>query len=99
LAIFISPINVALLDQLKQSGVDDEKFQDIMSKLSNEEVVPKYSSFQGLLYRGGRLVVGRNVELQTQIIQLFHDSALGDHAGVAVTTKKGGLLILVEGSW
>jgi len=51
------------LDQVKQSWVDDEKVQDIMSKLSNEKVVSKYSYFQGLLYGGGRSVVGRNTEL------------------------------------
>jgi len=73
---------------MKQYWVNDENVQDIISRLSSEEIVPKYSYFKGLLYRNERSVVGRNTELHTQIIQFFHASALGGHFGVTALRRE-----------
>jgi len=88
LTLSISTINAELLANSKKSWEDDEDLQAILHKLSNGEPVPKYSYSQGLLYRKGKLAVGRDVVPQTQIVQFLHDSALGGHSGVEVTTKR-----------
>ena len=99
LATSISTINATLLENIKQSWENDVDIQSIISRLSNGEIIPKYSYSQGLLYRNGRLVLGKNVELQTQLMQFFHDSALGGHSGGSYNYQKDSLLVLVEGSW
>jgi len=81
-------INSELLDQVKQSWVADEDIQGIINKLRNWEVVSKYTYSQNLLYRKGRLVVGRDAGLRANIIKLFYNSPLGGHFGMAVTEKR-----------
>jgi len=76
------------LENVKQSWEDDSIIQDLISKLRNGEAVPKYSYSQGLLYRKGKLVVGKGVGSHTKIIQFFLASALGGHYGVVITTKR-----------
>jgi len=88
LAISTSSIHATLLEDVKQSWENDNNIQDLINKLKNREAVAKYSYSQGLLYRKGKLVVGKGDGLHTKIIQFFHASALGGHSGVAVTTKR-----------
>ena len=42
----------------------------------------------GLLWFQGRLVVGDNNQLRTQILQSLHDSPLGGHSGISSTYHK-----------
>ena len=88
MAISLSSVSSDLLEQIKQSWQTDETLQDIVCRLSRGELIPKCTYSQGLLYRKGKLMVGHDVGLHTQIIKLFHDSSLGGHSGVAVTTKR-----------
>ena len=88
LAISTSTINADLLAKVKQSWENDESLQAIITKLKNGEVAPHYSFTQELLYRKGRVAVGKDPDLQVQIIQFFHASSFGGHSGVAVTIKR-----------
>ena len=84
----VSEINSSLMEQVKQSWAQDPLIQQILDKIQQGEHPPHYSYSQGLLYRKGRLVVGNQEGLHSTIIQLFHDSSLGGHSGVAVTIKR-----------
>jgi len=88
LTLSFSSVHTSLLEEVKVSWEQDANVQSIITQLEGGEVVPHYTLSQGLLYRKGKLVVGNSAALQAKIIQLFHDSALGGHSGVAVTTKR-----------
>ena len=85
LTLSLTSVHTSLIEEVKLSWEQDDNIQSIVTKIESGEVVPHYSLSQGLLYRKGRLVVGSNAALQTKIIPLFHDSALGGHSGVAVS--------------
>ena len=50
-----------------------------------------------MLYRKGKLVVGSVVGLRQQLLQLFHDSAVGGHSGVRVTKKRLSSIVYWKG--
>jgi len=87
-AMTVSSIDSALLEQVKQSWLTDDNIQVIINRLNNGESVPKYSYSQGLLCKNGRVVVGNDAALHFHIIKLFYDSSFGGHSGVAVTVKR-----------
>ena len=84
----IATLDSELIAHIKQSCTADLTIQGILNRLARGETLPKFSLTQGLLYRNGKLVVGKGGELHSKIISLFHDSAYGGHSGVAVTTKR-----------
>ena len=88
LSITISSLQTDLLDRIKGSWTDDNHLQSIIQSLTAGQSNPKYQWAQNLLYRNGKLVVGNDPSLQTNIIQLFHNSPLGGHSGITVTKKK-----------
>jgi len=87
-AMTVSSLDLELLAQVKQSLRANDSIQTIISKLINGETIPKYIYSQGILYRNGRVVVGKDSSLHSKIIQLFHDSSFSGHSGVAMTTKR-----------
>ena len=87
-AMTISSLDSELVAQIKQSWEVDASVQVILSKLGSGEVLPKFIFSQGILYRNGRIVVGKSGELHSKIIELFHNSTFRGHFRVAVTTKR-----------
>ena len=88
MALIVSEINSELLDQVKQSWVEDAYAQEMISKLQQGEGFSHYSYTQGLLYRKGKIVMGNKEGIHYSIIQLFRDSCLGGHSGIVVTIKR-----------
>lgn len=85
----VSTISTTLLEEIKQSWKTDKGVQTLIQELSLHPAShPHYSWVNQLLCRKGKLVVGQNVPLQTQIISLYHDSATRGHSGTAVTAKR-----------
>ncbi|GJS53570.1 putative mitochondrial protein [Tanacetum coccineum] len=52
----------------------------------------KYSWTGEILKRKGKMVVGNDPELRKELVQHFHDEAIGGHSGAHVTIKKLGSL-------
>ncbi|GKD35807.1 putative mitochondrial protein [Tanacetum coccineum] len=48
----------------------------------------KYSWTGEILKRKGKVVVGNDIELRKELVQHFHDEAIGGYSGAHVTTKK-----------
>ena len=88
LAMTVSEVSSSLLEQIKQSWTLDPNVQQLLTQIQQGETPLHYSYSQGLLYRKGRLVVGRQKDLHSTIIQAFHDSSFGGHSGIAVTVKR-----------
>ncbi|GJV54036.1 putative mitochondrial protein, partial [Tanacetum coccineum] len=50
-----------------------------------------------ILKRKGKVVVGNDLELRKELVQHFHDEAIGGHSGAHVTMKKLGSLFYWKG--
>ncbi|GJY69865.1 retrotransposable element Tf2 [Tanacetum coccineum] len=57
----------------------------------------KYSWTGEILKRKGKVVVGNDPELRKELVQHFHDEAIGGHSGAHVTMKKLGPLFYWKG--
>jgi len=69
--------------------VQDQDLQHLIADLiSSPQSHPKYTWSQGLLKRTGKLVVGQNAELRSQLIQLVHAYPFRGHSGAEVAYKK-----------
>ena len=88
LAIMLSTINSNLMQSIKDSRSQDSSLQTLVESLSAGQQHPKYTWVQGILYRRGKIVAGNNPVLKQQLLQLFHDSAMGRHSSVEVTKKR-----------
>jgi hypothetical protein len=58
----------------------------LLTKLSiYPQAVPGYTLSNGLLRHKGKLVIGNSGQLRTQLLENFHQSALGRHSGERAT--------------
>jgi transposase InsO family protein len=83
-----STISTSLMEEIRSSYETDPIIQTIikdLQRLANSH--PHYNWVHDHLNRKGRVVVGNNRALRSQIISLFHNSALGGHSGMTVTSK------------
>ncbi|GJY94082.1 reverse transcriptase domain-containing protein, partial [Tanacetum coccineum] len=58
----------------------------------------KYSWTGEILKRKGKVVVGNDLELRKELVQHFHNEAIGGHSGAHVTMKKLGSLLYWKGT-
>lgn len=66
------------VQQIKDSYKDDNKISELIQQLQlNPNGRPGYVYKDGLLYRKGNVIVGRDAELRKELLKLHHDSALG----------------------
>lgn len=96
IALTVSSLDYELLAHIKQSWKNDDSTQIILDKLGKGETLPEYTLSQDILYRNGKIVVGKGKDLCSKIIKLFHDSSLEGHSGVAITVKRMMYPFLVE---
>lgn len=67
----------------------DEEAKKLLSALAlDPNANPLFSLENGVLKHKGRIWIGNNVILQSQIFAAFHSSALGGHSGAPVTYKR-----------
>ncbi|KAJ0483339.1 putative nucleotidyltransferase, Ribonuclease H [Helianthus annuus] len=84
----MSSVNPLLLDRIKGTWQTDEKLQDIIKQIDQGKVIPHVTWDGQLLKRKNKLWVGNDVQLQNDIIQLFHSSPIGGHSGYYPTLQK-----------
>jgi len=77
------------MEQVIQSYEDDPNCIELLQKLSiDPAAVPYYSLREGILRYKGKLVIGDNGQLKTQLLETFHQSAFGGHSGERATLKR-----------
>nr|GEV99432.1 retrotransposon-related protein [Tanacetum cinerariifolium] len=91
---------------------DDETYEDcvgdmIVGKMNTQNLIKslqnhsykgnKYSWTSEILKRKGKVIVGNDPYLRKELVQYFHDEAIGGHSGAHVTVKKLGSLFYWKG--
>lgn len=85
----ISTVIPSWITQVLQSYENDTKCSGMITKLSvNTEALPNVTLVKGLLRYKGRLLIGSSGNLRTQLLQSFHNSALGGHLGERATYQR-----------
>jgi hypothetical protein len=73
--------------RLRHRSSADEELQQIKVKWGeNHESNPHVTIKDEMIFWKGRLMVPQNNHIRDQILQEFHNSAIGGHAGIARTT-------------
>ena len=85
----ISSISSDLMAQIQSSWENDRELRQLITELQQQNLKDSsYSWSQGQLTRNGRVVVGKDMQLQLQIIKLFHDGGLKGHSSMIATIKR-----------
>ena len=83
-----------LLDRIKHSWLTDPKTVHLIHKAKNAgDKGSKYSWQAGLLKRKGKLVVGDDSVLKTDLLKYFHSSPEGGHSGMDATSRRIGAVV------
>lgn len=83
----ISSVSPRWLDAVVKTYEADSQVQSILAKLAvDPEAVPPFSLSDGLLRYHGRVWLGKDPLLQRQVMQAFHQSALGVILAVQLLT-------------
>jgi len=82
-------ITSELIQRVNDSCRVDHKLQKFIDSIRMNQNPRKYYTFENdVLRRKAKLVVGNNAKLRTQILQPFHDSAIGGHSGYEMTYRR-----------
>ena len=82
------------------SYVRDRGLQKVILELQqNPKSHKKICWDQGQLKRKGKIVVGNDVTLQIEILNLFHASGLGGHSGVHATYQRIATILYWKRLW
>lgn len=77
------------IEQVVKSYEEDKFCTDLITKLSiDSQAMPNYTLSNGLIRYKGKLLIGANGELRQQLLQSFHQSALGGHSGERATCQR-----------
>ena len=80
-----------LLDGIKMTWTTDPQLAQLISHLQQgTHTSSKFTWQDGQLRRRGRLVVGADSELRTDLLDYFHNSATGGHSGMHATLARLG---------
>jgi hypothetical protein len=93
-----STISTSLMEEIRQSYTNDSAIQHIIKDLQQSTAShPHYTWVNDHLNRKGKVVIGNNDELQIKLIAMFHNSVMGGHSRMTVTTKTVGSLFYWKG--
>ena len=98
LAMAISSISGGLMEEIQKSWENDPQLTKVIGQLKeqNSNSSP-YNWKDNQLTRKGRLVVGKDLLLQTKLIQLFHEGGIGGHSGMQATVKRIATILFWKG--
>ncbi|OMO86983.1 Integrase, catalytic core [Corchorus capsularis] len=85
----ITSFNSELMGRIQASWETDTKLQQVILKLKQGQTSnSKYTWSGNQLHRKGKLVVGDDRELRRELLEYFHNSPLGGHAGMQATLSR-----------
>ena len=96
----LSSVSSDINHQILDSYTRDPGVTQIIQEL--EQNSNSHSSFtweKGELRRKGRVVVGKDPKLHSQILEWFHSSGLGGHSGVHATYQRISAILYWKGLW
>ncbi|GKF93557.1 reverse transcriptase, partial [Tanacetum coccineum] len=97
-AMILSTITSDLLQDIKSSYAQDPSLQKTIDQLTQGVMVDsKYQLARGILKRKGKIVVGKDEQLRTTIVQHYHADVMGGHLGTTVTAHRVGALFYWKG--
>ena len=92
-ALTTSTISTTIMQEIVQSYDNDPIIQTLIHELQQSPAShPHYTWVNGYLNRKEKVVVGNNQELRGKLISMFHNSTMGGHSGMMITTKTVGSL-------
>ena len=85
----ITSLQTDLVDKIRQSWYHDAALLSLIQQLQ-QAVRPqsKFTWSSDQLRRNGKLVVGQDLQLRKELLDLFHASAVGGHSGVHPTMAR-----------
>ena len=85
----ISTISSDLMHQIQFTWDTDAELRELILQLQQQKSINSpYIWSQEQLTRRGRIVVGKDKQLQLRIISMFHDGSIGGHSGMTATLKR-----------
>jgi hypothetical protein len=85
----VTTIVPSWINQVLQSYEQDPHCSDMITKLTiDPQAIPNMSFSKGLLRYKGRMYIGSNGNLQQNLLESFHNSALGGHSGERATYQR-----------
>ncbi|KAH0670700.1 hypothetical protein KY290_026097 [Solanum tuberosum] len=85
-ALSLAITEIALVDKLKALNKSNEELLALQQKLLNTpDFMSSFSFQEGLLLFKNRLVIPKDASLRLMLLEEFHASKIGGHAGVART--------------
>jgi hypothetical protein len=77
------------LEKVQEGYNEDVKAKQIIAALAvSPQSIPHFNLSNGLLRYKSRIWIGTNVEMQHQILEAMHSSAIGGHSGFPATYRK-----------
>jgi hypothetical protein len=90
-ALTLSSISTNIMEEIRQTWAADPNLQRVIKEVRKDaNSHPAYAWVNKTLLRKGKVVVGRDSQLQTKLTSFYHDSAAGGHSGATVTAKRLG---------
>lgn len=85
----ISTVIPKWVEQVTRIYEQDKTCSEFISNLIvDPQAIPHFSCSNGVLRYKGRLFIGANGDLRQQLLQSFHNLALGDHSGERATYQR-----------
>ncbi|KAH0633599.1 hypothetical protein KY284_036385 [Solanum tuberosum] len=89
LALVVSPTGIDLFQAIVDSWSSDAELQQLITDLQTDPSTHKQFTWsQGHLRRKGKLVIGKDQNLRTEIMTLWHSGSQEGHSGVEATLKR-----------
>lgn len=76
------------MERIRGTWEKDSHLQVVIQQLKRGQIVKHYSWFQDQLKRKRKFVVGKDDKIRREILQHYHDSALGGHSGINATYRR-----------
>jgi RNase H-like domain found in reverse transcriptase/Reverse transcriptase (RNA-dependent DNA polymerase)/Integrase zinc binding domain/Chromo (CHRromatin Organisation MOdifier) domain/Retroviral aspartyl protease len=73
----------ALLQQIKESYLKDDKCKEVLEKTSSQEL----TLLNDLIYKGNQLYVPNDLNIKTQLLNEAHDARISGHVGTSKTLE------------
>ncbi|KAD2804089.1 hypothetical protein E3N88_37466 [Mikania micrantha] len=89
MAISLHTLDVSLWLRIKNSWELDDQLKEVLLGLQNGGPSSSKYSWNGeVLFRKGKVIVGKDITLQNDIITLCHSSPMGGHSGIHGTMQR-----------